>query len=159
MPRYAQLVAALVLVLAVAGPITRPANAARKERPAPPDAAYRSQVEALAEKIFKQADKNHNDVLNKHEYANADEFLEAGLVELGEQGVLGKPLAKGQTAQPQAALVREATVPNASKVSPDEFKAHAVAVAQQADEYFRQLQAMSAAQRKAMMSRGRGRRW
>jgi hypothetical protein len=81
-------------------------------------------------------------------------------MELGNQGVLGKPLAKNQTAQPAAALAREATVPNASKVTPEEFKTHAHAVAQQADEYFRQLQAMSAAQRKAMMSRGhRGRRW
>ncbi len=159
MPRHIKLIAAFVLTLAATAPMMR-LEAAGKSKPLPPDAAFRSQVDELAEKVIKDADRNHNQVLNKHEYVNADEMLEAGLMELGNQGVLGKPLTKGQTVQPDAALVREATVPNPNKVTPEEFKTHAHAVAQQADEYFRQLQAMSAAQRKAMMSRGnRGRRW
>ena len=53
-------------------------------------------IDQLAERVFKQADGNHNHVLKRSESATADELLQSGIMNLVETGVLGMPVKNQQ---------------------------------------------------------------
>jgi len=124
-------------------------------------AAKMARVDAVAKEAFAAADHNHNDVLSKTEFPNAEAFLEQGLMQLGAQGVLGKLPPGNQAAASQGADAKAmAAAPNLSKknrITASEFQLYARAMGAQADVMIAQNNAYQA-QMQQQMQRSRGRR-
>ncbi len=47
-------------------------------------------IDAVAKHAFVLSDRNHNDVLSRTEFPDAEALLEEGLMQLGDQKVLGQ---------------------------------------------------------------------
>lgn len=153
-----------LLILLLVGLCALPAVAADKKlSPAEQaQAAKMARVDAVAKEAFAAADHNHNDVLSKTEFPNAEAFLEQGLMQLGAQGVLGKlPPGNQAAAASQGADAKAmAAAPNLSKknrITPSEFQLYARAMGAQADVMIAQDNAYRA-QMQQQMQRSRGRR-
>ena len=126
-------------------------------------------VDQLAQQIFTEADKNHNHVLNKSEFRNAESLLKDEVDRWGREGLIGKPKKsnakeKEIASQTDAVSASANRLSRSNKVSQAEFTFHAQTVVDQADEYWRQAKAAAAAQQKAISAqrravgpRGRGR--
>ncbi len=150
--------------VAGAGFGAHPANA--KDAPGNDQSAA---VDQLAQRIFTEADKNHNHVLNKNEFRNAEGLLKDAVDQWGREGLIGKPKKpsakdKETSSQTDAVSASANKLSRSNKVSQAEFTFHAQAVVDQADENWRQAKAAAAAQQKAISaqrrtnaSRGRGR--
>ena len=149
------------------------AEAAKKGQQNPAQVRENAKEEAidrLADRVFSEADGNHNHVLSRSEQASADELLQAGIMSLVEQGTLGVPTqtpkGKGkngkkqvQVQAPNGAAVfgpPPSTETKKGKGVPlSEFKAYAHAEAQKADA---EWAANRAAQIQARGAKGRGKR-
>jgi len=117
-------------------------------------------VDQLAQQIFNEADKNHNHVLNKNEFRNADGLLRDTVEQWGREGLIGKPKKasskeKEITGQADAVNASGAKLARSNKVSQAEFTFYAQAVVEQADQHWRQALAAAAAQRKAISAQRR----
>lgn len=115
-----------------------------------------AEIDAVAQQIFSQADKNHNDYLSKIEFGRARAALTGEVDSWGQQGLIGKPLkskAKSRSQQPPAApldvVVAGDKLARSNKVSLAEFTYFAHAILSDADSGWRQMHADEAAQRKA----------
>ena len=167
----------LVVVVLVASNVCL---AAQKKAAEPSsDEQLSAAVDQLAKTIFATADTNHNHVLNKHEFANADDALDAQVQQMAQAGLIGKP--KRQSAKekakakeqnkdrdPSAASPATTTgnkLARSNKVSEAEFIFYVRSVVDEADEYWReartaneaQLKAYNAARQANPRYRGRGR--
>ncbi len=117
------------------------AAVAADKKPTPPnstEAAKMAHVDAMAKQAFTAADHNHNDILSKTEFANADELLGRGLMQLGSRRSAGAT-AKGAGRQPgrrdcqQGRFRRSANLGKKNRISLSEFQLFARAMAAQAD--------------------------
>lgn len=142
------------------------AAVAADKKPTPAEqqeAAKMARVDAMAKQAFSAADHNHNDILSKVEFANADELLGEGIMQLGAEGVLGQP-PKGQGGNQAAATANKAVsaapanLGKKNRISLSEFQLYARAMAAQADvqmaqdnsarqAYMQQMQRMRGRQR------------
>lgn len=112
-------------------------------------------VDTLAQSIFASADRNHNQVLNKSEFQQAQELLDAEIAKLGQQGAIGQP--KKQSAQDiekaenasASAEISANKLSRSNKVTRAEFTYYVHSVVDEADQYWRQMRAQAAAQQKA----------
>ncbi len=163
--RTCYLTAAGMLVLLLA---PHQAQAAKQKRQNPAQVRENAKEEAidrLAEDVFKQADGNHNHVLSKSEQARAEELLQAGLMGLVEQGILGMPVQqkKGkngkrpvQVEAPNGAAVFGPPPSSETKKGKglplDDFKAYVHTEAQKVDAEVAQNRASQ------MQQQGKGRR-
>jgi hypothetical protein len=127
-----------------------------------------AKVDQLAQRIFNGADQNHNHVLNKNEFQNAQAALQAAVAEWGRTGVIGQPKKPGhnEKAGDRPAVLATSSpdkLAKSNKVSQAEFSFYAHSVVEEADQQWRQANAAAAAQRKALAQRrgypGRGRRF
>jgi len=124
---------------------------------APQGADLQSQIDTLAQKLFTASDKNHNGVLNKGEFQQAQQALAASIDEMDRAGTIGRPHAgKGRAdAQPVASPSAE-KLAKSNKVSQGDFATYVQAMVQHADQQFQQVNsaaAAAAAQRKALPRR------
>jgi len=126
-------------------------------------------IDEMAEKIFKEADRNHNGVLNRGEFSTAEDLLQNSLDQLGRSGAIGKQKKTSKKDQDRAESASKSTktslekLEKAKSVSQAQFTYLVHSAIEEADEQWREYNAMTDAQRKAMaaqrsmMSR-RGRR-
>jgi hypothetical protein len=125
-------------------------------------AAKMAKVDAVAKQAFTLADHNHNDILSKTEFPDAEEYLEEGLMQLGNQGVLGvvqKGQAVPQTPDTKAMAGASTNLYKKKTVSLSEFQLFARAMGAQADVVMAQNRAAYQAYMQQMQkSRGRGHR-
>ncbi len=117
-------------------------------------------VDQLAQRIFTSADHNHNHVLNKVEFRDAETMLESAVAEWGREGIIGKPKKpgnkeKGSDHASGAAAASANKLAKSGKVSQAEFTFHVHSVVEEADQQWRQMNAAAAAQRKAMNAQRR----
>jgi hypothetical protein len=120
--------------------------------------AKMAKVDDLAKNVFKAADHNHNDTLSKNEFPAALEMLNEGLLQMGNQNVLGTA-KNGQLSKEEQALATSATsrAPNLSKnnrITLSEFQLYAHGAAAQADVMIAQNKV---AQQQYMQQNQRGR--
>jgi hypothetical protein len=125
-------------------------------------AAKMAKIDGVAKQAFTAADHNHNDILSKTEFPVAEEYLEEGLLQLGNEGVLGV-VQKGQpansTPDTKAMAGASANLYKKKTVSLSEFQLFARAMGAQADVVMAQNRAAYQAYMQQMAkSRGRGRR-
>lgn len=112
-------------------------------------------IDQLAQSIFSSSDGNHNHVLNKIEFKNAHAMLETAVDDWGRAGLIGKPKKpqnKDKQVDGRAILSPAASfnkLAKSNKVSQAEFAFYAHAFVAEADERWRQMNLMGAAQRKA----------
>ena len=146
----------LVLVIATGLLIGFGAGAARAAAAQAKQGDLSSMVDQLAEKVFTGADTNHNHLLNKREFANAETMLETQIDQLGSARIIGKPRTKGSgKGQEKAALAAASTSVSAeklaksNKVTQAEFTIYVHSLVEEADELWRQTNTMADAQRKA----------
>jgi hypothetical protein len=146
-------------------------QAAGQKAAAEPNNDNSAAIDQLAKTIFSAADANHNHVLNKHEFENAEEALDEKVRQWGQTGVIGKPKkqnprGKDKDKDVPAAGGATATgnkLARSNKVSEAEFTFYVQSVVDEADQYWRQMHTASDAQRKAYnaarqaAARGRGR--
>lgn len=154
-------------------------QAAQKKGADPANDELSVAIDKLAKSIFAASDTNHNHVLNKHEFANADDALDAQVQQMAQSGLIGKPKrqspkdkakAKEQNKDhdPSAASPATATgnrLARSNKVSEAEFTFYVRSVVDEADEYWQQARTANEAQLKAYNAarqanpryRGRGR--
>ena len=99
------------------------------------EAAKMARIDAVAKEAFTAADHNHNDVLSKVEFPDAEQFLEEGLLQLGNQGVLGqtKNGQPGQASMAKAAAAAPTNLYKKNRISLSEFQLFARALGAQAD--------------------------
>jgi fructose-specific phosphotransferase system component IIB len=132
------------------------AMAAAADKPAQkPEADQSAAIEELAHAIFANADRNHNQALNKSEFSAAQEMLQEEIQKLGQQGAIGKPkkpsvkdIEKAQGAS-AAADASAKKLSRSNKVTQAEFSYYVHAVVDEADEQWREMRAQADAQRKA----------
>lgn len=113
-------------------------------------------IDASAQEIFSQADKNHNDFLSKIEFGRARATLTGEIEAWGQQGLIGKPIkskTRARSSQPPPVPIDVAVagdkLARSNKVSLAEFMYFAHAALTDADSSWRQMHAERAAQRKA----------
>jgi hypothetical protein len=160
----------VVLIAALPGMALAQGKKGRQNPALARENAKEEAIDQLAERVFKEADGNHNHVLSKSESATAEELLQSGIMNLVETGVLGMPVknqqGKGKNGkkQPKVEAANGAAVfgpppstePKKGKgISLNEFKAYAHTTAQQADAEWAQTRA---AQMAARGGKGRGKR-
>ena len=108
-----------------------------------------------AKTIFATSDANRNHWLSRNELPKAIDQLDQVVSQWGQQGMLGRPRkqsAKQKDESHDALAAIEQLTARLSKntrVSEAEFTLYVQNVVQEADEHYRQLRAMSEAQRKA----------
>ena len=117
-------------------------------------------ADALSQKIFQAADRNHNHVLNKNEFAEAREMLDNEVAALGRQGVIGRPKRPDKAKQKADAGATPSGInvdklARSNKVSPAEFTFLTHSVLDQADAEWRQMRLATDAQRKAYQAQRR----
>lgn len=154
-------------------------QAAQKKGADPANDELAAAIDQVAKTIFAASDTNHNHVLNKHEFATADDALDAQVQQMAQAGLIGKPKkqspkekakAKEQNkdrdpSAPSAATATGNKLARSNKVSEAEFTFYVRSVVDEADEYWRQsrtaneaqLKANNAARRANPRYRGRGR--
>ncbi len=162
---------AFALLTVVVGNVCGAAPPKTAAKPADDNAAA---IDQLAKTIFAAADSNHNRVLNKREFEEADEALDEQVQQWGKTGVIGKPKKpnpRSKDAEKDRVVptvsAAEATgnkLARSNRVSEAEFTFYVRSVVDEADEYWRQVNATADAQRKAynaarqaMPRRGRAR--
>jgi hypothetical protein len=162
---------ALVLVGAAATATPAQAGKGRQNPAQVHENAKEEAVDALAAQAFKQADGNHNGVLSRSEAVGAEELLQAGIMNLVQQGTLGVPQGKKQgkngknqvkVQAPNGAAVFGAPPASDKKgknVSLAEFKAYAHTLAQQTDAEWARMRATQMQARGRSGGRGRGMNW
>lgn len=114
------------------------------------------EIDTVAQEIFSQADKNHNDYLSKIEFARAHAALVGQVEAWGYQGLIGKPLKGKSKARSHGArgvsldvVVAGDKLARSNKVTLAEFTHFAHAILADADGTWRQMHADQAIQRKA----------
>jgi hypothetical protein len=117
-------------------------------------------IDQLAQKVFTSADQNHNHVLNKAEFRDAQAMLESTVEEWGRAGIIGKPKKPGNKQQDSAnasasAIATANKLGKSNHVSQAEFTFYVHAFVEEADQQWRQVNAATAAQRKAMNAQRR----
>jgi hypothetical protein len=128
-----------------------------------------ARVDAVAKMAFTEADQNHNDVLSKIEFSDAEALLEQGLLQLGNEGVLGKTPPGGQNQANQnpaavspadaKAMASSANLYKKNRITLSEFQLFARTMGAQADIMIAENNAYQAQMQKQMQnSRGRGHR-
>jgi hypothetical protein len=151
-------------ILLLIGVCIAPAWAADKQLSAAEkaQAAKMAKVDAVAKQAFTLADHNHNDILSRTEFPDAEEYLEEGLMQLGNQGVLGvvpKGQAVPQNPDTKAMAGASTNLYKKKTVSLSEFQLFARAMGTQADVVMAQNRAAYQAYMQQMQkSRGRGHR-
>jgi hypothetical protein len=118
-------------------------------------------IDSVADQAFKQADRNHNDMLSRTEFQTAEELVTSGIMGLGQQGVLGQPQRPGRggkQVQPPngAAVFGVPAFANKNRVSQAEFKAFAHGLAQEADANWAQFRAAQQQMGRGRYGMGRG---
>jgi hypothetical protein len=134
-------------------------------------AAKMAKVDAVAKQAFTAADHNHNDILSKTEFPDAESMLEEGFMQLGNQGVLGKlpPGNQAANAGQQAAgagqgseaktMAATAGIYKKNRITLSEFQLFARTMSAQAEVMIAQNNAYQAQMQKQMqMHNSRGRR-
>jgi len=131
-------------------------------------AAKMAKVDAVAKQAFTAADHNHNDILSKTEFPNAEEMLEQGFMQLGAEGVLGKLPPGNQNAAANAVanagpdakgMAATESIYKKKSITLSEFQLFARVMSAQADVMIAQNNAYQAQMLKQMQnSRGRGHR-
>ncbi|HEX3726352.1 MAG TPA: hypothetical protein VHV08_08915 [Pirellulales bacterium] len=113
-------------------------------------------IDTLAQTLFTQADANHNHVLNRDEFQSADAALSETLEQWGRQGLIGKPKkptkhdkSQAEKSQPDDTSASSTKIAKSNKVSEAEFAFYVQGAVEQADQGWRNYNAMTAAQRKA----------
>jgi hypothetical protein len=116
-------------------------------------------IDQLARDIFAAADHNHNQLLSKREFAEAQEQLLAAVADLGRRRLIGNP--KKSTAKNAAREEEKSVLANVSaevsadklaksnKVSPAEFTFYVHSVVDAAERQWREINAAADAQAKA----------
>ncbi|MBI3836352.1 MAG: hypothetical protein HY288_00280 [Planctomycetia bacterium] len=117
-------------------------------------------VDQLAQRIFTNADQNHNHVLNKIEFRNAQSMLESAVAEWGRGGIIGKPKKPGNKDNdsehaPGSAAASASKLARSNKISQAEFAFYVHSVVEEADQQWRKMNAAAASQRKAMSAQRR----
>jgi hypothetical protein len=118
-------------------------------------------IDELAQNVFDAADRNHNHVLNKSEFANAERTLAETIDDMGRQGVIGKPKKANKDKQQAAAASNPSQgdkLARSNKVSQAEFTFFAHSMLDEADENWRQMRAAAEAQQKAYNAQRRAMR-
>jgi hypothetical protein len=161
--RIARWISSVLLIAMV--PSATSAQGAKNRRPNPGQAredAKAQSIDQLAEQVYQQADRNHNQVLSRTEYKTADELLQNGIQSLAQQGILGQPgrppggAQQAKVKPPNGAAVFGAPpVANKNRVTLAEFKAYAHTLAQEADTAWAQVRATMPGQGRGPMGRGR----
>jgi hypothetical protein len=138
--------------------------------------AREAMIEQLAQKIFAAADYNHNQLLNKREFAEAQTKLESTIAEWGRTRVIGQPQkanARKQEKSLESGLLASASqkvsadsLAKSNKVTPGEFGLYVHSAVDAADQQWRQANTAAdaqakanAAQRRAMGAARRARRY
>ena len=130
--------------------------AAGQQDPGDPSA----NIDQLAQKVFTSADQNRNHVLNKAEFRDAQAMLESTVEEWGRAGIIGKPKKPGNK-QHDSGTASASAIASANKlgksnhVSQAEFTFYVHAFVEEADQQWLQMNAATAAQRKAMNAQRR----
>jgi uncharacterized protein YfkK (UPF0435 family) len=121
------------------------------------EAVKLARIDAVAKEVFAAADHNHNDLLSKTEFPDAEAMLEERLLQLGNQGVLGDPKKASKDADvTKASAAAPANLYKKNRISPSEFQLFARAMGVQADVMIAQNRTAQAAYQKQMQnSRGR----
>jgi hypothetical protein len=117
-------------------------------------------IDQLAQKVFTSADQNHNHVLNKAEFRDAQAMLESTVEEWGRAGIIGKPRRPGNKQQDPgsasaSAIASANKLSKSNRVSQAEFTFYVHSFVEEADQQWRQMNAATAAQRKAMNAQRR----
>ncbi len=114
-------------------------------------------IDEIAQSVFAAADRNHNHVLNKSEFEDAQNLLDEEIRKLGQQGAIGKPakasIDSAEKDRHAAASANAAAnkLSRSNKISQAEFTYYVHAAIDEADVEWRQLHAQADAQRKAAM--------
>ncbi len=147
-------------VLAVLCVVALPAVA--KEPKSQPLGGAAVTIDELAQRVFDAADRNHNHVLNKNEFANAERALAEAIDDMGRQGVIGRPKKANkdkQQAVPAASNPSQGDkLARSNKVSQAEFMFFAHSMLDEADANWRQMRATAEAQRRAYEAQRRAMR-
>lgn len=112
-------------------------------------------ADELSQQIFTRADRNHNGLLSKREFADAESALEETVTQWGRSGLIGKQQRRGaKTGDSQPKLDNSSgksadKLAKSNKVTQAEFTFYVHSMVSEADEEFRQYYAMADAQRKA----------
>lgn len=122
----------------------------------PREAAYEPsaitvEAERLARRVFDEADRNRNQVLNKTELKNAQEMLEATINEWACCGMIGKPRkSHSQADQPAQAAAPIPVLPRGNKVTQAEFAFYVHVLVDAADQHWRELNTARQAHSRAL---------
>jgi hypothetical protein len=116
-------------------------------------------IDQLAQRVFTGADQNHNHVLNKAEFRDAQAMLESTVEEWGREGIIGKPKKPGNKQQDSgnasaSAVASANKLGKSNHVSQPEFTFYVHSFVEEADQQWRQMNA-AAAQLKAMNAQRR----
>jgi hypothetical protein len=112
-------------------------------------------VDDMAKQVFEQADRNHNGLLSKREFADAETLLDAHVSQWVQTRTIGKPKAanakdsKDEQPPSQSAEKSGNKLAKSNKVTQAEFTFYVHAVVTEADEHWRQYNTLSDAQRQA----------
>jgi hypothetical protein len=140
-------------------------QAAPKEERAKQASEREAMIEQLAHKVFSTADHNHNQLLNKREFADAQTMLQTAIAEWGRTRVIGKPhqvtgkrIAKEQETSLLASASAKVSADNlarSNKVTPAEFAFYVHSLVDEADAQWRQNNTAADAQAKALAAERR----
>jgi hypothetical protein len=130
-----------------------------KDEQAKRENARSAKIDELAQKIFTAADRNHDQVLSKREFADAQTRLQTAVAHWGRTRVIGnpkKPRVRAIEREKEKALLASAsadvsanTLGKSKQVTEAEFAFYVHAVVDAAEQEWRQLNATADAQARA----------
>ena len=129
--------------------------AAPRVDPAKAKAEMSTMIDDMAKEVFNRADRNHNGLLSKREFADAETLLDQVVSQWGRTRTIGKPKQGKSGQQPeekpagQSAEAQGNKLAKSNKVTQAEFTFYVNAVVTQADQLWSNYYQMSEAQQKA----------
>lgn len=119
----------------------------RKPNPAKQrEEAKQASLDQLATEAFTASDRNHNGALNRSEFSDAEAMLETSLMQLGQQGVLGRHKGQDSQSDLRAAIAGPPKFANKNRITLPEFKRYTESMTHQAEAAFAQVHAAQKAQ-------------
>src|SRR6186997_264284 len=125
---------AIVMIAGVPTFVQAAKDGKSNKRPNPAqqhEEARRASLDQLATEAFTVSDRNHNGALNRSEFSDAEAMLEASLMQLGQQGVLGRNKRQESPSDLRAAIAGPPKFANKNRITLPEFKRYAESMTQQ----------------------------
>ena len=149
----------IALLIALAGVVGAAANtlAAQRTDNDKQKAELSTMVDDMAKQAFDRADHNHNGLLSRREFVDAETLLDEVLSQWVQTRIIGKPkpanAKRGSTDKEeppvQSSEKNGAKLAKSNKVTQAEFTFYVHGVVAEADQQWRQYNTMSDAQRQA----------